>query len=539
MAKKTDKSKQIVHEAELTRQHARYKIPAQIEIEGTKYKVYDWSVSGVGIEGLPDELFNKKFVVGRMIFKFDDFETVIDNLKIEFVIRKPDGVVGGRFTEQTPQQIAILNQIISAYLAGDIVTEDDIIHAVTRSNFMQKKEKKTQIDKKKSIMVLLLLWAFVIFLVLFLLFVMYQRIYLVKTENAYFDANISVVRAPSPSYIEFAKDFKPNEEINRSEILMYSHLLYGGIKVVKSPFDGYIYKTMIKNGDFRNVGEPVFAVLKKNYSIYIVAHVLHKDLIKLHIGDIGKVSLSNGDTFYAKIEKIIFPYKIVAQHSKPLENVYNQPRNYDRIILKPINYMPNIDMIGESVNVIIDTFLNKHGWYSIEETDENEANETEDQNGSSYDKNISFENNYTEKNESVKIFEKSDINKSNVVKWAENNNSNNRVVQNTVSVSKKIVTAQNDKNITSGGIDSDTKENIFVKKYCIIAASSPKPFKDYKTKKFLSDFSNAKVVKVGKIYEIKIEAFDTYKQAKTYMYNNVKTYYKDAFIIKCKVKKDE
>jgi len=231
MAQYTDKAKQIVHEAEITRQHARYKIPATIEIEGKKYKVYDWSVSGVGIIGLPDEVYNKKHVIAKMIFKFDDFETVIDNLHLEFVSKRPDGVVGARFTELTPQQIAILNQIISAYLAGDIVTEDDIIHAVTRANFMEKKDNKPKVDKKKSILILLLLWFFVIVLLLFLLFVMYQRIYIVKSENAFFDANMTIIRAPSPSYIEFAKEFKENEPIKMGEDLMYAHLMYGGVKV--------------------------------------------------------------------------------------------------------------------------------------------------------------------------------------------------------------------------------------------------------------------------------------------------------------------
>jgi len=211
----TEKAKQIVHEAEITRQHARYKIPAQIEIDGKIYKVYDWSVSGVGIIGLPDEIYQKKFATGKMIFRFDDFITVVDNLKLEFVSKRPDGVVGARFTDLSPQQIAIFNQIISAYLSGDIVTEDDIIHAVTRANFIEKKDSKPKVNEKKSLLVLLLLWLFVIFLILFLLYVMYQRIYIVRSVNAFFDANMTIIRAPSPSYIEFAK---PNRLRKRKKL---------------------------------------------------------------------------------------------------------------------------------------------------------------------------------------------------------------------------------------------------------------------------------------------------------------------------------
>ncbi len=538
MAQYTDKAKQIVHEAEITRQHARYKIPATIEIEGKKYKVYDWSVSGVGILDVPEEIYNKKYVTAKMIFKFDDFETVLDNLKIEFISKRPDGVVGARFTELTPQQIAILNQIISAYLAGDIVTEDDIIHAVTRANFMEKKDNKPKVDKKKSILVLLLLWFFVIVLILFLFFVMYQRIYIVKSENAYFDANMTIIRAPSPSYIEFAKNFKVNEEVNTSEVLMYAHIMYGGVKVVKSPLNGTIYKIMIHNGDFRNVGEPVFAVLDKNYEIYIVANILHKDLSKIRIGDIAKVQLPNGDRFYARVSKIEFPYNVVEEHARPLENIYNQARNYDKVILKPINYKPSTNLISTSAVITIDTFLNKHDWYSIKEDNEKkQVTEPKKDNVSAQettDKKIEKEN--INKNP-----EKENINTNS--KEYEKNKQNESYTYNPFAPGSKMSSNQSKDNITEKKVVEENKkesENYqIVNEYCIIAASSQRPFKDRKAQEFLSKYSNAKVVKVGNIYEIKIESFVTYREAKNYINRYIRRYYKDAFIIKCKVKKHD
>jgi len=508
---KTDKAKQIVHEAEITRQHARYKIPATIEIEGKRYKVYDWSVSGVGIIGLPDEIYNKKHVTARMIFKFDDFETVIDNLHLEFVSKRPDGVVGARFTEITPQQVAILNQIISAYLAGDIVTEDDIIHAVTRANFMEKKGPSTKIDKKKSYLVLLLLWAFVIFLIMFLLYVMYQRTYVVKSENAYFDANMTIIRAPSPSYIEFAKKFKEGEEVNISQVLMYAHIMYGGVKIVKSPLEGTIYKIMIHNGDFRNVGEPVFAVLEKNYKIFIIANILHKDLKKVNIGDIAKVKLPNGDVFFAKVVRIEFPYNVVEQHSRPLENIYNQARNYDRVTLMPINYKPSTDLISTSAVITIDTLLNKYGWYSFEE--ENDKNQDEK------NKNIVKE----KKSEKQVVKEK-----------IEENKTKNKVIILQKDTKKNKPIKEENKTKPKKEVKKEVKKAI-KKGYCIIAASSTKPFNDPKSKSFMKKFPNATVEEFNGVYELKLGIYENYVQAKNAL-KNVRKYYHDAFIIKCKAK---
>jgi hypothetical protein len=349
---------------------------------------------------------------------------------------------------------------------------------------------------------------------MFLLYVMYQRIYVIRSENAFFDANMTVIRAPSPSYIEFAKAFKEGDEVNKSETLMFAHIMYGGVKIVKSPIDGYMYKIMIHNGDFRNVGEPVFAILEKNYQVFIIANVLHKDLVKIKLGDIARVELPNGDRFYARVAKVDFPYNVVEQHSKPLENIYNQARNYDKVLLMPINYNPPKNLISTSAVVTIDTFLNKHKWYSISPT-----------------KPVVHETNKTKNR--VCVVE------NNVSKKTNQSENNTTAAGNSAN---KILKASNQNTIESNvskPLPKKTKKVKYVKKYCIIAASSTKEFKDLKAKEFLSAFSNAWVEKVGNIYELKVGPFDSLKEAKMFLKKEVKKYYKDAFIIKCKVKEND
>jgi len=514
---KQNKAQQIVHEAEITRQHARYKIPASMEIEGKTYKIFDWSVSGAGIEGIEDEIYNKKFVVGKMFFKFDDFVTVIDNLKLEFVIKRPNGVVGVRFTELTPQQISILNQIISSYLAGDIITEDDIIHAVTRANFSPKKEVKAKVDKKKSIITLLILWFVILGLIGFLLFVMYQRVYIVKTENGYIDSDITIIRAPSPSYIKFAKQFNINETISKNEALVYSNLVNGGLKIIKSPVDGKVLKIMNYNGDFRNVGEPIMAILNKHHDNHIVVNITHKNLKKVKVGDIAKVRLENGVEFFAKIVNIKYPYNVYKKHAKILDNVYNQPRSYDTIRLEPINYTISDDLIGTSVVVTIDTLLNKYKWYSLKENKSNIKTEEK----TSQPEKVSAENNtdtnIQDEKQPVKIEQSKEVEQSTKVEIQ---------ATNTQDTQSNTQTTEN----------TDTK---LVDRYCIIAASSNKPITDQKSQQFINTHNNAKLVKVGNVYELKISSFETFPKSMEYLKKSVKPYYKDAFIIKCKVKSYE
>ena len=71
--------RQIVHEAETQRQHARYKLPLKVFFKGKLYKVADWSVGGIGIVGIDADSEAEAGSVGtfRIIFPFDSFELLL------------------------------------------------------------------------------------------------------------------------------------------------------------------------------------------------------------------------------------------------------------------------------------------------------------------------------------------------------------------------------------------------------------------------------------------------------------------------------
>ncbi|QKQ27106.1 hypothetical protein [Candidatus Reidiella endopervernicosa] len=47
---------QIVHEAEYSRQHARFRIPAKLIMGGNPYEIEEWSVSGLSAIKIPQEI---------------------------------------------------------------------------------------------------------------------------------------------------------------------------------------------------------------------------------------------------------------------------------------------------------------------------------------------------------------------------------------------------------------------------------------------------------------------------------------------------
>ena len=352
-----DKAVQIKHEAEITRQHARYKIPATMEIDGKDYKIDNWSISGCAIIDLPEEYVHK-FAEGKMKFKFDNFETAVDNLKLEFLRNdKFDDhtIMRCRFTELKPDQRAILQHIIDSFLEGSIITQDDILHVVQHQITYPDKKAK-EISHKKAWSILLLIYIVIFVLILFLGYVFYNRTFIVKAISGYVDTNISMVRSPAPSFIEFIENIKPGDEINTSKPFAVAKMLNGGIRTLRSVVNGKVLNVYVKNNEFRDTGEPILSVMPKNSHIYVVAHILSKQAEKLKIGDIATVTLPNGTEFKAKIADIKYPAPLSSEKSKGVTNTYANSINYVKVILEPIGIKLTPKQLNESVNVKIDTF---------------------------------------------------------------------------------------------------------------------------------------------------------------------------------------
>ena len=62
---------QIVHEAEVHRQHVRLRIPIAVEIDGTRYSVDDWSMGGFGVASPITSRRDGERFTSRLIFPFD------------------------------------------------------------------------------------------------------------------------------------------------------------------------------------------------------------------------------------------------------------------------------------------------------------------------------------------------------------------------------------------------------------------------------------------------------------------------------------
>ncbi|WP_187647474.1 hypothetical protein [Nitrosophilus labii] len=358
--KKEKLAKQIMHEAEVTRQFARYRIPAKVEIDGKIYIVDNWSLGGLAIKNAPKEFCQKPSRKGKMIFKYDTFETVIDNLNLDFICtgKKPVGehypLLGAKFHNLEDYQISILNQIITAYINGDIITKEDILYAVTRQITYPKKEEK-KLNRKRADKILILIYTVIFILLSFLGYIAYNRTFVVQTTNAFVDGNITVIRAPFLSYIHFTRDLQKGDNIDINETIAIARFIDGEMQPIVSPLSGTVLKVNVLENEFRNTAEPIITVLHKDTLPYIVAKMEHKFFKKVKVGYIADVRTQDEQVFQARIIKIEPAQPVDLEKAKILANIYNRPRDYDTLYLEPLKPL-DISLINTTVFVTIDTF---------------------------------------------------------------------------------------------------------------------------------------------------------------------------------------
>ena len=123
---------QIVHETEVHRRHVRLKIPIQVEIDGIRHQVDDWSVGGLAVESVltsrkPDE----RFWV-RLIFPFEEFELTMRREARMVYVDQGHGRFGCDFLAVSERHAEVLRYLVDAYLAGELVSAGDLLQARAR-----------------------------------------------------------------------------------------------------------------------------------------------------------------------------------------------------------------------------------------------------------------------------------------------------------------------------------------------------------------------------------------------------------------------
>ena len=353
---------QVIHEAEHTRQHARYQIPAQVRIEGKTYALENWSVSGIAIQDINEP--NQKYFQAELIFDFGCFQTVLGVELERKSFSAAKHVLRCIFSNLTKDKLSVLHYIINSYLAGEITTTGSLIEVLKKDRYTQKDMSKvlnpdmTVMQKMalrvKQGLIYAGLSAIVFGLLSFIAFSAYNKLFVVKSLSATVDAPIVVIRSPQPSYYTRMRNSQ-NKEVKKGDLLASMKLIGGGVNSIESPTKGIIIVEHVLDRSFVDIGEPLLTILPEGSSSHIEAKVQVKDTSKLSIGQKASVQLPNGNVIEASIKEIKSADSLIAIHASPLHKGATSSFEYIRVILEPTTKL-GITHLGEVVSVKIDTF---------------------------------------------------------------------------------------------------------------------------------------------------------------------------------------
>ncbi len=353
---------QVLHEAEHTRQHARYQIPVKLRIEGKTYSLENWSVSGLAINNIKEP--KQKYFKAVLIFDFGSFHTLLDVELEKKNFSSDQQALGCVFSNLSKDKLSVLHYIINSYLAGELTTTGSLIEVLKKDRYTKKDMSKvlnpdmTRMQKIalriKQIFVYISLSAIVFSLLSFIAFSIYNKLYIVKSLSANINAPIVVIRSPQPSYYT-AMRHSQNGEVNKGDLLASMKLIGGGANSIESPAQGVIIIEHVLDKSFVDIGEPLLTILPEGASSYIEAKVQVKDAVKLSIGQKANVQLPSGEVIEAHIKEVKTADSITAIHASPLHKAYTSSFDYILVILEP-SIALDASHLGHVVSVKINTF---------------------------------------------------------------------------------------------------------------------------------------------------------------------------------------
>lgn len=303
---------QIVHEAEVHRQHVRLKIPIVVEIDGTRFNVDDWSMGGFGIESeMSSRQPGERFPV-RMIFPFEDFEVSL-RLDCQMVyILEDNSRFGCRFLGLSQGQTALFRYLVDAYLSGEIVSGGDILAIAGRDNtaaarinplsFNPYSEEEAAGRRLKRMVGFGLLGLAAVALLGLVALGFKDRFLTPEAQSAVIEAPIFRVRASASGML----DGREIDDLLRRGDSIGSIAQTGGTSVpLESPCECAFVEWLALPGQYVLAGEPVAALVAADRPLMARAQVDLAVAEKLRLGDVAEITIAGrGAPLLGQIERI-------------------------------------------------------------------------------------------------------------------------------------------------------------------------------------------------------------------------------------------
>ncbi len=291
----------VLHEAEVQRQHTRYRIPMQCEVRGSSRDVVDWSVSGLAIDAPSGEFKHGTLEPLTVTFPIADYSIA---MKMDAEVRYIDaqkGRVGLKFVNATRRQLDVLRYFIDAYLSGEIVDARDVIEVSARRNEAQARatpavEAPKTIGGKMSRLAgqvgrMSVAVGAGVTLVALVGTSLYERLMVVPATSAIVTTDLVTLPASLGGSVAFVA---PGETIKRGEPLAGVETIDGKSMVVSSPCDCAIQTRYAAIGDFVTQGSPLISLRRHDAKPFVTAFVPRDQIMRIYDGARARIVLTNG-----------------------------------------------------------------------------------------------------------------------------------------------------------------------------------------------------------------------------------------------------
>lgn len=348
----------IVHDSERQRQFARLRVPLSIKIAGQRYDVIDWSVGGISVRADNLNLTVGNSYSGRIVLPFDDFEV---ELKVRFEVCYVSGDeprMGCRLVDQSPTQLAILQYMVRAYIAGEIVHMGDVLNVVQRGAGASVRE-LPKLTAQETARQRVRRWSIGSGIVLgctamlaLLGASIYEQLYVIEARSGVVTTDLIQIAAPQGGRLTYGAEV--NDGIATSGGLLATVATPGGTTYfVESPCDCRIVDVLSADDSQVGVGTMLLLLAPNDAEVTVSALVPYEDALRLRDGmtvDLAYTSV-DGD----------FPGVIQNVDIRRQLSALGQPLLDDKAVISAeVTIVPEqplgADWIGKPVAVTMDVF---------------------------------------------------------------------------------------------------------------------------------------------------------------------------------------
>ena len=274
------------YEAELQRQHPRYRLPMRARIDNKNHAVRDWSMNGFAIEA--GGFATGARVTTLLTVPFEGYEFGI-TVKAEVLYSsEQQNRTSFIFVELDERQAGLLQYVTDAVLSGEIVSAGDVLDVARRSEAGKVRQvppvprkgpagRLAAIGRRAAASAGVL--AIAAALVSFLWANVYDELYVVRAETASVSAKTVNLASPAVGRITYLNEAP---RVALGEPLMTVNPSVGNPITVQSPCDCLQVDQRFANGDFVKTGDPVVRLMRNDAPIVISAVIPADQMMSLY-----------------------------------------------------------------------------------------------------------------------------------------------------------------------------------------------------------------------------------------------------------------